>query len=214
MATSSRFLLLSALALAFAGCATSRYCGALVDTPAGPVFRIDGFETTASKTEKDGTVFTCWDAGDRIAFRFDVTRDTTVAIVEKITEPLSLAYGDRVEIYFSPTEIRTNGYVCAEIDRTGRVLDYHVTTRNKYLWDWNFKTLETKGTQTDTGYIVDGSVAKAELAEYGIDSKSFWVGVYRADYLEERKLGAWCSAMPMGERPSFHRQGMFLPINF
>ncbi len=205
---------LALAALAFAGCASSKYCGRLVQTESGPVFRIDGFETTASKTEKDGTVFTCWDAGDRIAFRFDVTRDSTVAIVGEITEPLSLAYGDRVEIYFSPTEIRTNGYVCAEIDRLGRVLDYHVTTKNKYLWDWNFKTLETRASQNDTGYVVEGTVTKAELAEYGIDPKSFWVGVYRADCIEVRQLGAWCSAMPMGERPSFHRQGMFLPINF
>ena len=204
-------LAFAALAL-LAGCATQKYCGRLVQTESGPVFRIDGFETTASKTEKDGTVFTLWDAGDRIAFRFDVTRDSTIAIVKEITEPLSLAYGDRVEIYFSPTEIRTNGYVCAEIDRLGRVLDYHVTTKNKYLWDWNFKTMVTKAEQNDAGYVVEGSVTKEELAEYGIDSKSFWVGVYRADCIEERKLGAWCSAMPMGERPSFHRQGMFLPI--
>ena len=208
-----RALIMLTLAAALAGCATSKYCGRLVKTETGPVFRIDGLETTASKTEKDGTVFTCWDAGDRIAFRFDVTRDTTVAIVNK-TDEFSLAYGDRVEIYFSPTEIRTNGYVCAEIDRLGRVLDYHVTTKNKYLWDWNFKTMETKSEQNDEGYMVEGSVTKAELAEYGIDSKSFWLGVYRADCIEERKLGAWCSAMPMGERPSFHRQGMFFPVNF
>ena len=212
MTTKTAITLLSLAAL-LAGCATSRYCGRLVQTETGPVFRIDGFETTASKTEKDGTVFTCWDAGDRIAFRFDVTRDTTVAIVNK-TDEFSLAYSDRVEIYFSPTEIRTNGYVCAEIDRLGRVLDYHVTTQNKYLWDWNFKTMETKSEQNDEGYMVEGSVTKAELAEYGIDSKSFWLGVYRADCIEERKLGAWCSAMPMGERPSFHRQGMFFPVKF
>ena len=210
MNTKSTLITLT-FAAALAGCATSKYCGSLVQTEAGPVFRIDGFETTASKTEKDGTVFTCWDAGDRIAFRFDVTRDSTVAIVNK-TDEFSLAYGDRVEIYFSPTEIRTNGYVCAEIDRLGRVLDYHVTTQNKYLWNWNFKTMETKSEQSDSGYMVEGSVTKAELAEYGIDSKSFWLGVYRADCIEERKLGAWCSAMPMGERPSFHRQGMFFPV--
>ena len=170
---------------------------------------LDGLEDVAEK--KDATRFTIRDAGDRVAFRFEV-KDDTVCTVKKPTCEYDLAYGDRVEVYFSPNEEKTNGYVCVEIDSTGRPLDYHVTAGGQFEWDWNFKTLKCAGKLAPGGYVVDGSVAKAELAEYGVDVRKCWIGVFRADCPEDHGKAVWYSAMPMAPRPHFHRAGMLFPL--
>ena len=175
-------------------------------------FTIFGLEDVAEK--KDDTVFTIRDAGEKIEFSFTV-RDPTVCVVTDKKVEFDLAYADRVEVYFCPTALQEKGYVCAEIDSMGHPLDYHVTDEHKFLWDWNFKTLKCDGKPAEgySGYAVTGSIAKSELAEYGIDTTAFWLGVFRADCPEARKPAEWYSAMPMAPRPDFHRKGMVFPLS-
>lgn len=182
-----------------------------------PLLRTDRREFTLFGLEgederKDGTVFTIRDEGERVSFRFDVKDPTVCTVPDKKVE-FDLAYADRVEVYLCPTPMQEKGYLCVEIDALGRPLDYHVTDDHRFFWDWNYRTLKASGRTVDGGYVVEGSVAKSELAEYGIDVSRCWIGVFRADCPAAREQAAWYSAMPMAPRPHFHRKGMVFPLS-
>ena len=176
----------------------------------GREFVLHGLEDVHG--QKDGTLFTIRDEGECVSFRFEVKDDTVCTVKEPKVE-FDLAYADRVEVYLCPTPRLEKGYLCVEIDAKGRPLDYHVTDDHKFLWDWNYRTLKCSGREVAGGYVVEGRIAKAELAEYGIDISRCWLGVFRADCPREHGSAAWYSALPMAPRPDFHRKGMVFPLS-
>lgn len=177
---------------------------------------IDGFYTcTTGKDQvaagKDETVFRCSIRNGEFVFRFDVV-DSDVCVAEVVKHPLDIANGDRVELYFVPDRGMTDGYRCAEIDASGRILSYSVDEKKNYDWFWKFKTLQSQARHTANGYSVEGSFAVDELVSFGIDPNDFFLGVFRAEMSAPGKVSRWCSAVPIVLPAKFHQPAMIFPF--
>lgn len=199
------------LAAALSGCITASW-------PAGSL-SIDGFHTCTSgkdqqQTGLDRTKYRCALAGEELRFRFDVVdADVCTVPAEEIKHPLDIAGGDRVEVYFVPDAEMKKPYHCVEIDADGRVLSYFVDEKKHFDWFWKFATLKVKTGRTKEGYFVEGSVSRAELESFGIDLRSFHMGVFRAEMSAPGKVGRWCSAAPIRLPAHFHQPAMMFPVS-
>lgn len=169
-----------------------------------------GFHSSAGGI--DATDFVWEEREGRFLFRFEVV-DATVHAVSDVKTKRDLERGDRVELFFSPTQGMDKWYYCAEIDPRGRVLDYRATYHRRFDYAWSFKTLECRAVRTEKGYRVEGSVALDELRSLGLDISDFWLGAFRADYDSEERLVAWFSLLPPGPgEPDFHRPCMLFRL--
>ncbi len=188
-------------------------CGCASSAPSS-VRAIEGFYKHTGG--KDATLFKCGVDGGKFFFTFDVT-DEHVCGAPEIKHPLDIANGDRVEVYFVPDKDMKNGYRCAEIDCTGRVLSYNVSPAKAdgskdYDWFWKFKTLKTDVKRTPQGYRVGGTVDVAEIESFGVNVHDFYLGVFRADLSAPCKLAAWCSAVEPKGPPNFHQPAMMFRV--
>lgn len=104
----------------------------------------------------DKTLFDFKVANDQFYFYFK-TVDNTLTTVPFIEE-MSVAAGDRVELFFSSDKSAQN-YYCAEMDPNGEVLDYNAKFYRKFDNDWDFKTLLLSSKITNDGYIVEGKIS-------------------------------------------------------
>ena len=70
----------------------------------------------------------------------------------------------------------------------GRVHDYSIEYYRKFDSKWNLSGLETKGVQTDTGYVVEGKIPLKSLQDLGlIQNDVMRAGVYRAEFSAPKK---------------------------
>ena len=121
---------------------------------------------------------------DRFLYFVFVVEDADVVVDAATEGEMALIAEDRVEFYFAP-DLELEEYYCVEMDFTGRRLDYRAVFHRQFDFSWEFAGLETAGTRTDTGYIVEGALALSVLAALGLpslDSGRLRVGMYRAEF--------------------------------
>ena len=76
-------------------------------------------------------------------------------------------FEDRVEMFFS-RDPAWRTIICLEIDSRGRVFDYRASYYRKFDPGWSCKGLETAALRLDRGYVVEGRIPRATLAEMGL----------------------------------------------
>lgn len=158
--------------------------------------------------KSDKTRFCCHSTSDRFFFSFEV-EDSTFVLSDIPDDEMVVCDEDRVEVFFSPDQSLERGYVCAEIDAAGRIMDYSAVNYRKFDYGWNFSTMEADGMVTPWGYRVSGSVSRQELKSLGIDlDNGFWIGAYRGDRLYDGEF-EWYSLVPADvENADFHTPGV------
>ena len=161
--------------------------------------------------KRDQTTFECRADADRVYFSFNVWDDNVTAAPVGEPERTLEAY-DRVEVFFAATADLSKPYCGIEIDPYGRVLDYRGNYGKGLDYSWNVRTLKVSTRIVEGGYLVKGSIAITELAEFEIDLRNCWFGAFRADYAPGGRLIDWYSFRPSDGRPAnFHQPNMFAP---
>lgn len=157
----------------------------------------------------DSTVFRCFISQNYFNFCFEVI-DRTIFVMEYDDE-ITVAKGDRVELFFSSTSDLSR-YYCLEISPFGNKLDYKAEFYRVFDYLWNFNDDEISHTITSNGYIVESRILLSELSNLGIDLKNgFYLGVFRADFFEENENSViWHSWQnPTVKEPDFHIPSAF-----
>jgi hypothetical protein len=159
--------------------------------------------------DKDHTVFD-YKIADGCFYFYFKTKDSTLT-VSPFTKELSVAEGDRVELFFSPNKELSN-YYCVEIGPKGDVLDYSAAYYRKFNEDWNFKALEVSTLVLDDGYIVEGKIDLDELEALNLID-TIYLGVFRADFHDKEKVNWHTKTIPDVETPDFHTPTAFEKIS-
>lgn len=173
------------------------------------------------------TVFKGYHDGTNFYFGFDVT-DADVLVEEAWKDDESTVDAeDRAELFFAggsvdkPTPKGMPLYYGIEIDPKGRVHDYSIEYYRKFDSKWNLEGLETKGTKTDTGYVVEGKIPLKSLKDLGlIQNDVMRAGVYRAEFSkpktgEKDPVMEWISWVdPKTEAPDYHVDSSFGEFRF
>ncbi len=181
---------------------------------------IDGMEWIRSTTltdlyspwaqsEQDSTIFRCFSSQKYFNFCFEVI-DRTLTIL-KYTDEMTVAKGDRVELFFSPPS-ELSSYYCMEINPNGYILDYKAQFYREFNYLWNFNHHAVVGKITSTGYTVEGRISLSELKKLGLDlGKDFCLGIFRADFTGENEDSViWYSWVnPHTQDPDFHIPSAF-----
>lgn len=172
--------------------------------------------------EAPKTVFKAFNDGTDLYFYFE-SEDPEVLMEEEWKDDESTVdVEDRVEIFLAqgpvdkPTTEGMPLYYGVEIDADGRVHDYSIEYYRDFDSTWNLEGLNTAATETDNGYIVEGSIPLATLKDLGIlkDNNSLRIGLYRAEFStqdgKEELLNEWISWVdPKTEAPDYHVDSSF-----
>ena len=121
---------------------------------------------------------------------------------------LSVAEGDRVELFFSPTKDLSKNYYCIEMSPDGHILDYKANYYRKFEEEWDFKTAKVISKYTDNGYLVEGKIDLKELEQLGIGD-TFYLGVLKADYKAKENVTWYSWIKPDSSEPDFHIPSAF-----
>lgn len=164
------------------------------------------------KGATDKTKFKAFVSSNYFNFSFHVWDHTPVKI--PFEEELSVAGGDRVELFFS-SDTALVKYYCIEMDPRGNILDYSAKYYRDFNDSWDFKNIKVATKVTDTGYIVEGRISLAELRELGI-LNPFYLGIFRADYKSHMSEDvSWYSWIkPRNPTPDFHIPSAFGEAEF
>lgn len=165
------------------------------------------------------TVFKAFHDKEYFYFSFE-TEDTNVVIAETITKEIDIAREDRVELFFAQAPIDKPladgsfpNYFALEMDYKGRTLSIKADSQKNRDHEWNMNTLETLGSRTEKGYILEGRIALAELQELGvINDNKMQTGVYRAEFstVNGEEIMQWITWIdPKTEKPNFHINSSF-----
>lgn len=159
----------------------------------------------------DETEFTCQVKDGRLCFSFAVV-DSTMTVSEDYPGERTVDFEDRVEVFFSRDSLMSS-YWCAEIDPKARPMDYAAHFGQPFDYGWNFSTLECDAALTSVGYRVTASVALSELQKLGIDTRAFWMGVFRADFHPDMTVN-WYSLVPTDDQSAyFHKPDVLFPAS-
>ena len=161
-------------------------------------------------TLTDNTTVRIIKSDDRLFFRFDV-EDTSFVYSKEIKEEMDVAYGDRVEVFFSPYPQLGAKYFCTEIDPEGRCLDYSCVFEKKMDYDWSFSTQKIYSRIYDNGYTVITSFDKSETDAL-IGEAPQYIGLFRADYHNGLPINWYSVAIPDSSYPDFHIPSAFFPL--
>ena len=138
---------------------------------------------------KDNTnIYICHDK-ENLYFLYTVDDETPICDDEP-TE-MSVVYSDRVEFFISK-DAEMTGYVCAEIDPTGKALGYTAKYHRQFEYDWDFDALTSAATTTPSGYIVEAALPLKWLREEGYlnSDNEMYIGLYRGDATEPRNISS------------------------
>lgn len=154
--------------------------------------------------EMDSTIFRCYCSLKYFNFFFKVIDKSPITV--EYTNEITVAKGDRVELFFSSSS-KLSPYYCIEMNPYGYILDYKAQFYRKFDYSWNFNFHSVVGNITQDGYIVEGRILLSELERVGIDfNKEFYLGVFRADFIKENEDSViWYSwKNPKTKNPDFH----------
>src|SRR5690625_2089603 len=93
----------------------------------------------------DSTIFRALWSRNNFYFCFEVI-DHDLVILDNEDE-LSVANGDRVELFFSPTA-DLSSYFCLEINPVGNLLDYEASYYRKFNFSWDLNNYNIVGKKT------------------------------------------------------------------
>ncbi|MBR9773827.1 MAG: hypothetical protein GYB55_02015 [Cytophagales bacterium] len=160
----------------------------------------------------DQTKFKAFISENYFNFIFQVEDNTL--ITQPFEKELSVAGGDRVELFFASNR-SLNNYYCVEMDPNGNILDYSAENYRKFNEQWDFSSIEVSTKTTESGYVVEGKIALLELENLGIGN-SFYLGVFRADFKNSKsKEVSWYSwVKPQKSSPDFHIPSAFGKVSF
>ncbi|WP_339923669.1 sugar-binding protein [uncultured Cyclobacterium sp.] len=160
----------------------------------------------------DQTEFKAFVSADYFNFSFQVT-DLTMTTVP-FEKELSVASGDRVELFFASDTTLTN-YYCVEMDPNGNVLDYSAEFYRDFDEAWDFKSTKVVTKVSETGYTLEGRISLKELTELGI-LNPFYLGIFRADFKKPQTTEvSWYSwVKPQNPTPDFHIPSAFGEAEF
>ncbi len=167
------------------------------------------------KVAAEPTVFKAATDGEFLYFVFDV-KDSTPVVEKAFTNEMTVAAGDRVEIFMAPDSELTK-YYCIEMGPLGHVLDYSASFYRKFDTNWNCPGLEVKTSQTASGYCVEGRIPLKTVDALGMPSllakAPLRMGLFRADYRHDaagKVEEHWISWVdPKTETPDFHVPSAF-----
>ncbi|MEA1951509.1 MAG: carbohydrate-binding family 9-like protein [Planctomycetota bacterium] len=137
--------------------------------------------------------------------------DEDIVLVEPYKQKNDSEGEDRVEIVVS-CDRELKRYFAAEIDPHGRVLDFQSKYHRQFDFSWGWPTLETAGSITDDGYIVEGSIPLETLKSLGLGSllsgDDLIIGLFRAEFSHGpngKTIEDWISwVRPQVTEPDFH----------
>ncbi|MGO8750220.1 MAG: hypothetical protein ACLQNE_30100 [Thermoguttaceae bacterium] len=116
-------------------------------------------------------------------------KDSDIVVLEKPRDKEDVVFEDRVEMFFSRHE-RMKDYYAIEIDSRGRAFDYRGSYYRKLDPAWSLKGLQTKGSLTVEGYVVEGRIPLTSFEELGFPrfrpGTRILVGLYRAEFSHDR----------------------------
>lgn len=157
---------------------------------------------------KNHTVFRCFFSDHYFNFSFNVI-DKDIKVINN-SDKHTVAEGDRVELFLSPTPT-LDTYYCLEIAPNGKVLDYKAKFYRKFDTTWCFKGCEVASKLTDKGYAIEGRLPITEMKKLHLDlQKGFHMGVYRADCMSLGDSFDWYTWIdPLNKTPDFHVPASF-----
>ena len=164
-----------------------------------------GLNNPWSLNNKDSTFFAYRVSNEYFNFYFK-TIDSTLT-TSPFDKELSVAEGDRVEVFFS-TDTTLNNYYCLELSPYGNILDYHAKYYREFDDKWNFKSLEISTNINDTGFIVEGKINMNELKSLGLEGE-IYLGIFRADYLNNKSIEWYTKTIPPSKKLDFHFPEVF-----
>jgi len=136
-------------------------------------------------------------------FTFRV-QDRDVVVLDKLRDEEDAVFEDRAEMYFSRDD-RMKDYYGVEVDSRGRAYDYHASYYRQLDTKWNCKGLETQGSATKDGYVVEGRIPLDTFEALGFPRLRPGVkircGLYRAEFSHDR------SGRPVVQRETIHNRG-------
>ena len=171
--------------------------------------------------EAPRTEMCCVTSGDRLQFAFQCVDPDVVVVGQQPEVELSVAGGDRIEIYFA-RDADLREYYCLEVSPAGQVLDYKATFPREFDDSWNWPGLEVAGRTGPAGYVVEGSLPLSSLTELTgftrSDDRGVLVGAFRAEFSHsdgKRPKMEWISWIrPDTEGPNFHTPSAFGRFHF
>ena len=165
---------------------------------------IDGLVCPWEENLSDRTRF--YAAHDEVNFYFYFeTEDATLTAV-CCAEEDSVMPVDRVELFMSCDE-KMKQYYGAEIDPTGKTLDYSAQFYRKSDFNWDFSTLRVVTSIDCDRYIVEGAISKKELKALGLlkENGEMLAGVFRGDAQSVGGFIYWYPWIdPHVDEPDFH----------
>ncbi|TLX73260.1 hypothetical protein E9993_15840 [Labilibacter sediminis] len=168
-----------------------------------------GFNNLWSDNSKDNTFFAYKISSEFFYFYFKTT-DSTL-IIPPYDKELSVANGDRVEIFFS-IDKSLNNYYCLEIGLLGDVLDYKAKHYRQFNDEWDYKTLKIATNNENNNFIVEGKISMSELKSLGLEGEIF-MGAFRADYLNPDTIDWYTKTIPPSKKLDFHFPEVFEKIS-
>jgi hypothetical protein len=166
---------------------------------------IQGLFDPWGNKSKDNTIFNYTITDNYFNFYF-ITEDSTSTVSPYLGED-SVAEGDRVELFFSPTK-KIHKYYCVEISPEGNVLDYSAEYYRNFNNEWDFETLLIAIKRCENNCIYEGMINMQELNALGFRDK-LYLGVFRADYQGDEKVNWYTNEIPNSKKPDFHIPSAF-----
>jgi len=145
---------------------------------------------------------------NNIYFAFTVEDDDLYLEQNYDDEESNAVRSDRVELFFRQAD-QSSPYYSLEMDADGRLFDSKAVFNQGIdeSWDVDTNGFNTQTTMTDSGYILEGVIAKKVLHELGLISSDgiILTGIYRANYHSDTSKVEWITWVnPQTEKPNFH----------
>ncbi|MHB8971709.1 MAG: sugar-binding protein [Pirellulaceae bacterium] len=138
--------------------------------------------------------------------------DPTPAVAEPTDQEKQVDPQDRVELFLWSG--KTDGpYYCIEIAAQGAVHDYKARFYRRFDDSWAPRDLQSCVLPTATGYIVEASLSKEDLARMGfaLQAGETWrAGLFRADFDRLGGTPTWITWVDaQTQEPDFHVAAAF-----
>lgn len=148
------------------------------------------------------TVYLCHDR--KYLYFFYEVHDTT-PVYNSQKSKMSVIPSDRAEFFIS-CDRKMKQYYCAEIDPQGKTLDYEASFYRKMNYEWEFSTLKVASQKTASCYVIEGCLSLKELRRLKLitPDKGLYMGVYRADFVNDKDVIWYSWIIPEAEKPDFH----------
>ncbi|MCW3105511.1 MAG: hypothetical protein JWQ09_17 [Segetibacter sp.] len=121
---------------------------------------------------------------DESFFYFSFNVKDSIGLYQDEKNELSVANGDRVELFFSADSLMNN-YYCMEIAPNGNMLDYQASYHRNFNNNWNIQGTKIIAKPNANGYMVEGKIPvgflkKLKNSKGSLKGSVIPAGVFRA----------------------------------